>query len=226
MPETSAKKLDAREQHYWIPGPHSGLQLFLRHLAPEERPDPPRVVLYVHGATFPSALSIAHRFDGYSWRDCLCQEGFDVWGVDFHGFGHSDRYLEMEDPPNAHPPLCRAPDASDQIAAAVRFILDQHSVQHLSIIAHSWGSIAAGRFAGQHPPLVDRLVLFAPAGRPAATRLPRQRLRGGSLLSKINGIGLSRTFPPSKLLFFPGPTSTNGENCTSTRTQAAGAMIP
>jgi hypothetical protein len=63
-------KLDAREQHYWISGPHSGLQLFLRHLAPQtHRGSEARVVLYVHGATFPSALSIAHRFDGYSWHE-------------------------------------------------------------------------------------------------------------------------------------------------------------
>ena len=49
-------------------------------------------MLYIHGATFPSALSIAHRFDGTSWRDVLNEAGFDVWGLDFYGFGHSDRY--------------------------------------------------------------------------------------------------------------------------------------
>src|SRR5262249_27539252 len=31
--------------------------------------------------------------------------------------------------------------------------------------AHSWGSIPAGRFAGAHPALVDRLVLFGPVAR-------------------------------------------------------------
>jgi hypothetical protein len=36
-------------------------------------------VLYVHGATFLSALSIAHRFDGKSWRDALGKAGCDVW---------------------------------------------------------------------------------------------------------------------------------------------------
>ena len=53
------------------------------------------VVLYVHGATFPSALSIAHRFDGRSWRDELCAAGFHVWGFDFHGYGNSDPYPAM-----------------------------------------------------------------------------------------------------------------------------------
>jgi hypothetical protein len=42
--------------------------LFLRYLAPNrEAISPPKPVLYVNGGTFPSGLSIAHRFDGRSW---------------------------------------------------------------------------------------------------------------------------------------------------------------
>jgi pimeloyl-ACP methyl ester carboxylesterase len=166
MLQRTAAKLDPREQHYWIPSSRPGLRLFLRHLAPITRPDgPPRIALYVHGGSFPSALSIAHRFDGYSWRDALSEAGFDVWGFDFHGFGHSDRYPEMSESPQAHSPLGRVADASEQTAAAVRFILDHHGSPHLSIIAHSWGSLPTGRFAGQHPSLVDRLVLFGAIAR-------------------------------------------------------------
>jgi pimeloyl-ACP methyl ester carboxylesterase len=121
--------------------------------------------LYVHGATFPSALSIAYRFDGRSWRDALCDEGFDVWGLDFYGFGHSDRYGEMEAPAAANPPLCATEEAAAQVAAAVRFILEHEGLSSLSMITHSWDSMAAAKFAGDHPSLVDRLVLFAPIAR-------------------------------------------------------------
>jgi len=76
-------KLDPREEHFRVPSPHPGLSLFLRYLAPESGGD--RHVLYVHGGTFPSASSIAHRFDGRSWRDTLAEAGFHVWGLDFHG---------------------------------------------------------------------------------------------------------------------------------------------
>src|SRR5579871_4818702 len=89
-------RLDPREHHFHISAPRAGLELFLRHLPAGGKAGSP--VLYVHGATFPSALSIAHRFDGYSWRDALCGAGFDVWGFDFHGFGASDRYPEMDQP--------------------------------------------------------------------------------------------------------------------------------
>jgi pimeloyl-ACP methyl ester carboxylesterase len=159
----AAPKLDPREEHFRVPSPHPGLSLFLRYLAPHAAALPSgRVVLYVHGATFPSALSIAHRFDGRSWRDELCAAGFHVWGLDFHGFGASDPYPEMAEPTERHPALGRAAQASRQIEQAVRFICAHHGVSRLSLIAHSWGTIATGRFAGSHPDLVDRLVFFGP----------------------------------------------------------------
>src|SRR5437016_1339176 len=87
-PARDAAKLDAREQHFWIASPLRGLHLFLRYLPPNA-PEigAPKVVLYVHGGTFPSALSFAHRFDGKSWRDALAAAGFHTWALDFHGFG-------------------------------------------------------------------------------------------------------------------------------------------
>lgn len=163
MPQTP--KLDSREAHFLIPSDTRGLYLFLRHLAPASPPTVPKIVLYVHGATFPSALSIAHRFDGHSWRDDLNAAGFDVWGLDFAGFGGSDRYPEMSLSPEGQPPLGRAEEASGQIEKAACFILAHHGLPRLSIIAHSWGSMPAGRFVGDHPQLVDRVVFFAPIAR-------------------------------------------------------------
>jgi pimeloyl-ACP methyl ester carboxylesterase len=157
------RKLVCNEQHFRVPGPRDGLSLFLRFLpAVQSTAEPRRAVLYVHGATFPSALSIAHRFGGRSWRDALCDAGFDVWGLDFYGFGHSDRYPEMDRPAADHPPLCVAGDAAEQLEAAVRFILRRQHIEKISLISHSWGSMPACLFAGAHPALVDRLVLFAP----------------------------------------------------------------
>jgi pimeloyl-ACP methyl ester carboxylesterase len=159
-------KLDPREEHFPIAGPHPELKLFLRHLpalhpAGADR----RPVLYVHGATFPSAVSIAHRFDGFSWRDALNKAGFDVWALDFYGFGYSDRYEEMEEPAEEHAPLCNAQDAGEQVEAATRFILEHLGVPRLPLVSHSWGSVPVGRLAGKHPAMVDRWVLFGPVAR-------------------------------------------------------------
>jgi len=195
----NAAKLDPREEHCRIASPHPGLTLFLRHLPPRNF-ESDRVVLYVHGGTFPSALSIAHRFDGRSWRDELNDAGFHVWGLDFHGFGLSDPYPEMAQPAENHAPLGRAADASRQLEAAARFIAQHHSVRRISIIAHSWGSMVTGRFAGRCPKLVDRLAFFGPiTWRPRkgeAQKLPGWRLislqdRGGA-----EGRGAGAVAPP------------------------------
>jgi pimeloyl-ACP methyl ester carboxylesterase len=177
-----AGEMDRREEHVRIPSPHHGLSLFLRYMpAVSGMAVGNRAVLYVHGGTFPSALSIAHRFDGRSWRDHLCAAGFHVWGLDFHGFGQlSDPYPELAQPAETTPPLGRAEDASRQLEHAVRFILTRHGIDRISMIAHSWGTIVCGRLAGRCPELIDRLVFFGPIARRPRTgetvRLPGWRL--------------------------------------------------
>jgi pimeloyl-ACP methyl ester carboxylesterase len=162
--------LDPRETTVRIPSSIDGLHLFLRHLPPTEGVTPRGIVLYVHGGTFPSALSIAHRFDGRSWRDELVDGGFDVWGLDFHGFGYSDPYPD----PASQAPLGRTEDASRQLEQAVRFILAHHARPRLSLIAHSWGSMVAGHFAGRCPHLVDRMVFFGPIAPRSPSADPAQ----------------------------------------------------
>jgi pimeloyl-ACP methyl ester carboxylesterase len=137
MDYSTATKLDSREEHFRIPGPREGLSLFLRFLPAANASSPRRAVIYLHGATFPSALSIAHRFEGKSWRDALNEAGFDVWGLDFYGFGHSDRYPEMNRPAAESAPLCVAQDAAEQVEAAARFILSRQKLGRLSLISHS-----------------------------------------------------------------------------------------
>jgi pimeloyl-ACP methyl ester carboxylesterase len=184
MVQTNFPRLDAHEKHFRIPSHRNGLSLFLRYLPPFRQTESRgNVVLYVHGGTFPSGLSIAHRFDDRSWRDELAASGFDCWGLDFHGFGRlSDPYPEMAEPAEKHAPLGRAEDASRQLEQAVRFICAHHRVDRISLIAHSWGSIVSGRFAEQHPELVERLVFFGPiAWRPR--RADPQRLRAWRLIS-------------------------------------------
>jgi pimeloyl-ACP methyl ester carboxylesterase len=156
-------KLDPLEQHFLISNPINGLKLFLRYLpARVASPKQLKLVLFVHGGTFPSALSIAHRFNGHSWRDELVDAGFHVWGLDFQGFGASDPYPEMSQAPENKPALGPARPASEQLEQAVRFICEHHNARKISIMAHSWGTMAAGLFAGRCPELIERLVFFAP----------------------------------------------------------------
>jgi pimeloyl-ACP methyl ester carboxylesterase len=80
------------------------------------------------------------------------------------------RYPQMYEPPADNAPLCVAEDAAKQLEAAVRFILDYHTLDKISLIAHSWGSMPLGRFASEHSALVDRMIQFAPIARRKARR--------------------------------------------------------
>lgn len=161
-----ARPAPPTEAHLRIPAGARGLQLFLRHL-PAARPSQHPPVLFVHGASFPSGLAAAFRFSGTSWMDHLAAQGFDVWALDFLGYGHSDRYPEMQQPASAHPPLGRAPEAAQQIAAAVDFILQKQRAPRISLVAHSWGTVPTGLYASRHPARVKRIVLFGPVARRA-----------------------------------------------------------
>ena len=144
------------------------------------RPDgaPGPAVLYVHGATFASALSIFWRFDGVSWADRLAAAGFDVWSFDFLGFGGSSRPQAMHAAAAAGAPIGRAADAAAQIEAVAEHICRLRRTSKLSIIAHSWGTIAAGRFAAMSPEYVDRLVLFGPVTQRQVPDLPKPEAIG------------------------------------------------
>jgi pimeloyl-ACP methyl ester carboxylesterase len=133
-------------------------------------------VLYVHGATFPSALSVAYRFDGRSWMDDWNARGFDAWAFDFAGFGGSDRYDDTAQPDTIPG---RAPDAAAQIARVAAYILSTTGHASLAIVAHSWGTIPAALFAAQNPQAVNALCLFGPVLKRngEAENLPSEKYR-------------------------------------------------
>ena len=130
--------------------------------------------LYVHGATFPSALSVFFRFDGHSWADALNDAGFDAWGLDFAGYGESQRYAGMAQSASAIAPLGRADAAQRQLASVVDAVRASIApALPLHLIAHSWGSIPAIRCAADAADRLASLTLFGPVvrrdeGEPAA----------------------------------------------------------
>jgi pimeloyl-ACP methyl ester carboxylesterase len=138
--------------------------IFLRHLPPRSvsTDTPRRAVLYLNGARLPSAVTIALRLDGWSWRDDLAAQGWDVWGMDYIGYGHSDWFPEMRQPRDANPPLGRARPASEQVETAINFILQQSGLRQLSLIAHSWGTNIGALVAIKNPDLIEHLAMFGP----------------------------------------------------------------
>jgi hypothetical protein len=70
IPAQAGDHAPERVDDFMIPSPRAGLSLHLTYLPPASGLSPAeRVVLYVHGATFPGTLALGHRFAGVSWRD-------------------------------------------------------------------------------------------------------------------------------------------------------------
>lgn len=153
-----------RQLMHWLEGslaPHWRPRLLVREQLPSSG-ERTRPVLYVHGATFPSASSVMARLGGRSWADALNDEGFDLFALDFAGFGGSARYPAMRDLASRAPPLGRAETAAEQVERAIDLIRRETGEERVSIIAHSWGSMPAALFAAGNPQHVDRLILFGP----------------------------------------------------------------
>lgn len=147
------------QQTFRLPATDHRPSLFIRR-----QPSGGAPVLYVHGATFPSALSVGFDFGNGSWLDDWNARGFDAWAFDFAGFGESGRYPAMNEPADRHPPLGRAPEAAQQVADVVALI-QRETGQRVSLVSHSWGGAPASLATIAHPDAIDRLVLFAPIAR-------------------------------------------------------------
>ena len=161
MPTRAASRADrgTTAQRYWTSWTHNGevLRLALTHHS--GRGD---VVLYVHGATFPVALSAGWRMEGISWLDEWQQAGFDAWALDFAGFGFSERPKAFELGAMESPPFGRCQAAASQIGAALDAIRRLRPRARVHLVAHSWGTLPVQQAAIDYPDIVDKLVLFGP----------------------------------------------------------------
>jgi pimeloyl-ACP methyl ester carboxylesterase len=141
-----------------------GTEIFVRNKRPSGMISfrPERTVLIVHGATYPASTSYDMPFDGVSWVDYIAVRGYDVYLLDVRGYGRSTRPKEMDQKPDANPPVARGVDAVKDIGAAVDFILKRRNIPRLNLIGHSWGTVLMAAYSTQQPAKVERLVLYAP----------------------------------------------------------------
>lgn len=149
---------------FMIPGPDPGIQLHVRNkrLAAHDRFPPERIVLFVHGATFPSETGFDIDLPGGSWMEHAAKRGFDAYFVDVRGYGRSTRPAAMDQPPEANAPFAGTRDAVRDISAAVEFILKRREAPRLNLVGWSWGTTTMAGYAAENPAKVEKLVLYAP----------------------------------------------------------------
>ena len=120
------------------------------------------VVLFIHGATFPSNLSSGFRINGISWADYLSEAGYDIFTLDFLGYGKSDRYDYMSDLGNEFVNYCSGKDLVKDIDIAIDYLKNKLNYNKIYLIGHSWGATISGYYATIFPHKIDKLILFAP----------------------------------------------------------------
>lgn len=147
-----------------IPSGEVGIELFVRnkHPAGVKNFSSERILLYVHGATYPSETAFDLPIEGVSMMDMIAARGFDVYLVDVRGYGRSTRPPEMSQPAAANKPIVSTEIAARDLGAAVDYILKKRGVAKIGVMGWSWGTSIAGMYTSGHNEKVDRLVLYAP----------------------------------------------------------------
>jgi pimeloyl-ACP methyl ester carboxylesterase len=186
--ETNAVRCALVAESFRVPGADPGIELYVRNKRPADmnclRPE--KTLLYVHGASYPASTSFDLPLNGLSMMDCIACRGWDVYCVDMRGYGHSTRPAEMEQPPEANPPITSTAVAARDVAVVVEHIFRRRGIAKLNLMGWSWGTAIMGLYASQYPVNVHRLVLYAPrwlSSRP-------------SILERPGALGAYRTITP------------------------------
>jgi len=163
--ETVAADAKIVKNDYMIDAVDPGIKLFVREKmqAGNTTFTNDNVVLFLHGATYPSTPDFDLEFKDYSWADRLVKKGYVVYMVDYRNYGFSTREKAMDQPSKNNKPVTRSYLAIRDIGAAVDDIIKKRKVKSVNLIGWSWGAMLGGYYTSLHSDKVSRLVMFAPA---------------------------------------------------------------
>ena len=142
-----------------------GIKLFVRSKQPETpiRASDDNVVLFIHGATYPSTPDFDLQYKDYSWADWMVDKGYIVYMFDKRNYGFSSREKAMDEPAGSNRPVTRSYLAVRDIGAVVDHIRKRHRIAKVTLIGWSWGATTAGFYTSLNSDKVRKLVLYAPA---------------------------------------------------------------
>jgi pimeloyl-ACP methyl ester carboxylesterase len=161
----SASAVDAKlvMEEFMVPAADPGISLYVRNKHPEgvNRFRGDKIVLFVHGATYPAETAFDLKLGGLSWMEYMAQRGYDVYLVDVRGYGRSTRPPEMDQPAQDNPPIVRTETAVKDVSAAADFIRKRRGVDKINVMGWSWGTTIMGWYTAQNNDKVNKLVLYA-----------------------------------------------------------------
>ena len=142
-----------------------GIKLFVRSKMTEGQASftDSNVVLFIHGATFPSTPDFDLPYKDYSWADWMVEKGYVVYMFDKRNYGFSSREKAMDEPAQNARPVTRSYLAVRDIGAVVDYIRKKHKINKVNLIGWSWGAMTAGYYTSLNSEKVQKLVMYAPA---------------------------------------------------------------
>ncbi|TMH25140.1 MAG: alpha/beta hydrolase [Betaproteobacteria bacterium] len=167
-------------EEFMLASADPGISLYVRNKHPEgmSRFSADRIVLFVHGATYPAETAFDLRLNGVSWMEYIAQHGYDVYLVDVRGYGKSTRPHEMDKPAQENPPIVRTETAVKDVSAAADFIRKRRGVDKINLLGWSWGTTIMGWYTAQNNARVNKLVLYGPG---LLRNAPSRTDKGGTL---------------------------------------------
>jgi len=138
---------------YWTKKGDLALYIFRKRLGAPQTAETARPIFFLaHGSSVSSRPSFDLTVPGhadYSLMDKFAEYGFDVWTMDFEGYGRS-----AVGPGNSD-----IASGVEDIKAAFEVILHETGQKRFHLYGESGGALRAGAFAMAAPEHVDRLVL-------------------------------------------------------------------
>ena len=123
-----------------------------------------RVLLFVHGGTFPGTVAFDLDYDNVSMMRHFAKLGWDTFALDLEGYGQSTRPAVMDEPeqyPDSKAPI-GLEVTLDDVGRTVDFIRDLRGVDEVHLLGWSSGAMAeAPLYAIQQPDKVAKLILYA-----------------------------------------------------------------
>ena len=153
--KTAEGKEKIWSNEYWAHKGDVKLYMFRKRMAaPEAGKSALPVLFLVHGSSTSSRSSFDLTVPGhgdYSLMDKFAGYGFDVWTMDFEGYGHSDRTEGNSD----------IASGVEDLKTAVEVVARETGQERFHFFGESSGALRAGAFAMVRPDRINRMVLGA-----------------------------------------------------------------
>lgn len=133
-------------------------KIYVRQCLPTSKPK--AIVLVLHGATMPSVI-FDIKVTKHSMLECLAENGFAAYALDYRGYGRSCKPESMNNPNMEGAPLITHADAYLDVCDLLKYSKENNQENlPVALCGFSWGANIAGYTCQNQK--IDSMVLIGP----------------------------------------------------------------